>query len=62
MLELLNELRVALPGVQILLGFMLTAVLATAFIGSLLAGCGSCGRCCVGGCTRRARRTSETAS
>lgn len=31
LIELLNELRVALPGAQVLLGFLLTAPLATRF-------------------------------
>ncbi|HEV8462913.1 MAG TPA: DUF6328 family protein [Gaiellaceae bacterium] len=37
LIELLNELRVALPGAQVLLGFLLTAPLATRFgkLGSL---------------------------
>src|ERR1700761_8300054 len=32
LLELLNELRVVLPGAQILLGFLLTAPFATRFL------------------------------
>jgi hypothetical protein len=46
LLELLNELRVALPGAQVLLGFLLTVPFATRFGRSAASSAARCSPVC----------------